>query len=63
MDTAIQQTHSAQKILKYTYGLVPIVAGLDKFSNLLTRWEDFISAPIANILPFSGDFYGNSGNN
>lgn len=53
MDTAIQQAHSVQKISKYTYGLVPIVAGLDKFSNLLTRWEDFISAPIADLLPFS----------
>lgn len=53
MDTAIQQTYSAQKILKYIYGLVPIVAGLDKFSNLLTRWEDYISAPIAGLLPFS----------
>jgi uncharacterized membrane protein YphA (DoxX/SURF4 family) len=53
MGTAIQQAHSAQKILQYTYGLVPIVAGLDKFTNLLTNWENYLSAPVANILPFS----------
>ena len=53
MDTAIQQTHSAQKILKYTYGLVPIIAGLDKFTNLLTNWEDYLSEPVLSILPFS----------
>lgn len=53
MDTAIQQAHSAQKILKFTYVLVPIVAGLDKFTNLLTNWEDYLSEPVLSILPFS----------
>ena len=53
MDTAIQQAHSAQKILNFTYGLVPIVAGLDKFTNLLTNWEDYLSEPVLSILPFS----------
>ena len=53
MDTAIQQAHSAQKILKFTYGLVPIVAGLDKFTNLLTNWEIYLSEPVLSILPFS----------
>ena len=53
MDTAIQQAHSAQKILKFTYGLVPIVAGLDKFTNLLTNWENYLSEPVLSILPFS----------
>ena len=29
--------------LRLSYGLVPIVAGLDKFTNLLTRWTDYLS--------------------
>ncbi len=29
--------------LRLAYGLVPIVAGLDKFTNLLTRWADYLS--------------------
>jgi uncharacterized membrane protein YphA (DoxX/SURF4 family) len=53
MDTAIQQTYNVQKVLKYTYGLVPVIAGLDKFTNLLTNWKDYISVPVATILPFS----------
>lgn len=31
-----------QTTLKFTYGLVPIVAGLDKFTNLLTNWADYL---------------------
>ena len=53
MDTAVQNAQSVQKILKYTYGIVPIVAGLDKFTNLLTRWEDYLSPSIIKMLPFS----------
>ena len=28
--------------LKLTFGIVPIVAGLDKFTNLLTHWSDYL---------------------
>lgn len=48
-------THNAEKvhqILKYTYGLVPIIAGLDKFTNLLTNWQDYLSPFVVNLLPF-----------
>lgn len=31
-----------QTTLRFTYGLVPIVAGLDKFTNLLTNWSDYL---------------------
>ncbi|HNP20957.1 MAG TPA: hypothetical protein PKM63_02020 [Panacibacter sp.] len=40
-------------LLKLTFGLVPIVAGLDKFTDLLTRWEDYINPAIVHLLPFS----------
>jgi len=39
-------------LLKYTYGLVPIIAGLDKFTNLLTDWSQYIFSGLAEILPF-----------
>jgi uncharacterized membrane protein YphA (DoxX/SURF4 family) len=29
--------------LRLTFGIVPIVAGLDKFTNLLTHWSDYLS--------------------
>lgn len=40
-------------LLKYTFGIVPIVAGADKFTNLLTNWEQYINPSIAGMLPFS----------
>ncbi|HLA54858.1 MAG TPA: hypothetical protein VK623_02055 [Flavobacterium sp.] len=41
------------KLLQYTYGLVPIVAGLDKFTNLLTHWENYLAPATVQMLPFS----------
>lgn len=38
--------------LRLAYGLVPIVAGLDKFTNLLTDWSQYISPSLARVLPF-----------
>ncbi|WP_266205067.1 tRNA (5-methylaminomethyl-2-thiouridylate)-methyltransferase [Pontibacter kalidii] len=40
-------------LLKYTYAIVPIVAGLDKFTHLLTDWDKYLAPVIADILPFS----------
>jgi hypothetical protein len=39
--------------LKLTYGLVPLLAGLDKFFDVLAHWESYLSPSIANMLPFS----------
>lgn len=39
-------------LLKFTYGIVPIVAGLDKFTNILTDWGHYLAPSIANIIPF-----------
>ncbi len=42
---------NVQTLLKYTYGLVPIVAGLDKFTNMLTDWSQYLGAGTQDILP------------
>ena len=39
--------------LKLTFGIVPIVAGLDKFTDLLTNWEQYLSPAVKSMLPFS----------
>lgn len=39
--------------LRITYGLVPIVAGLDKYFNLLTDWEKYLPAFADDMLPIS----------
>ena len=45
----LQQTFN---LLKYTFVILPIAAGLDKFSNLLTNWEHYLNPAIAGLLPF-----------
>ena len=39
--------------LKIVFGIVPIVAGLDKFFNLLVVWEKYLARPFASIIPLS----------
>lgn len=39
-------------VLKYTFGLVPIVAGFDKFTNILTDWSQYLPDGLAEIIPF-----------
>jgi uncharacterized membrane protein YphA (DoxX/SURF4 family) len=40
-----------QTTLKLTFGIVPIVAGLDKFTNLLTNWADYLGKN-KSLIPF-----------
>jgi uncharacterized membrane protein YphA (DoxX/SURF4 family) len=39
--------------LRLTYGLVPVVAGLDKFTNFLTKWAAYLPPVVADHLPVS----------
>jgi len=45
---------SVYRTLKLVFGIVPIVAGLDKFTDILVDWTKYIAPPIASMLPFSG---------
>jgi uncharacterized membrane protein YphA (DoxX/SURF4 family) len=47
------RTETAYWALRITFGVVPIVAGLDKFTNLLTDWESYVSPLAARLLPVS----------
>lgn len=49
-----QAIKPAFNLLKLTFGIVPIVAGLDKFTNILTNWEHYINPTVVGMLPFSG---------
>jgi uncharacterized membrane protein YphA (DoxX/SURF4 family) len=37
--------------LRLAYGLVPLLAGLDKYANILTDWERYVSPLVASLLP------------
>jgi uncharacterized membrane protein YphA (DoxX/SURF4 family) len=43
--------------LRVTYGLVAFLAGLDKFFNLLTHWEQYLAPAIGNLLPTSAPVF------
>ena len=44
--------HSVWSTLRFVFGIVPIVAGLDKFTDLLTNWDMYLHPGIASMLPF-----------
>lgn len=50
---ARQEVQRLQALLKFSYGLVPIAAGADKFTDLLTQWSDYVPAWMADLLPCS----------
>jgi uncharacterized membrane protein YphA (DoxX/SURF4 family) len=65
MDTLNQATSldfrrtfkSVFNLLRVTYGIVPVVAGIDKFTNLLTNWEKYLDPNIASLLPLSAHVF------
>ncbi|HEY1940446.1 MAG TPA: hypothetical protein VGJ33_21140 [Candidatus Angelobacter sp.] len=42
-----------QTLSKYALGLMAFLAGLDKFLNLLTNWEQYVSPLAQRMLPLS----------
>jgi hypothetical protein len=42
--------HSAWQLLKYTYGILPIAAGLDKFFDILVNWSIYAHPSITSAL-------------
>lgn len=38
-------SYQAYQILHIGFALLPIIAGLDKFFNFLTNWEQYLSSP------------------
>lgn len=57
MDVLTKKLSDIQTFMKFTYGLIPIVAGADKFTNLLTEWVTYLNPDIAQLLPFSSDLF------
>jgi len=48
---AMSNTEKVISILKWTYGLVPIVAGADKFTHLLTNWDQYLAPIVTDVIP------------
>ena len=46
-------------VLRWTYGLVPIVAGVDKFMHVLTDWNQYLAPIVTDIIPLSPNAFMN----
>ena len=46
-------------LLRTTFTAVPIVAGLDKFTNLLANWENYLNPIVTKVLPISAHLFMN----
>jgi uncharacterized membrane protein YphA (DoxX/SURF4 family) len=58
MDSASRTADDTiRRTLKLVFGLVPIVAGLDKFTDLLVQWDKYLAPPIAHLLPMTPRFF------
>ena len=53
MSNSNQVVRSVWTVLKITFTVVPIVAGVDKFTDLLVNWDMYLNPQIASMLPFS----------
>jgi hypothetical protein len=40
----------AYEILHWGFVAAPVIAGLDKFANLLTNWDDYLAPQVARML-------------
>jgi uncharacterized membrane protein YphA (DoxX/SURF4 family) len=57
--TTMSQAEKVITILRWTFGLVPIIAGADKFMHLLTNWDQYLAPSIAHMLPMSTQSFMN----
>lgn len=49
--------NSARWALRIGLGAGPFLAGLDKFFNLLTNWQMYLSPTVERMLPVSGETF------
>ena len=58
--TAVTTREAEQRVvdsvwwtLRMSFGLVPLLAGLDKFFNLLVHWPKYLAPALAGVVPMS----------
>jgi hypothetical protein len=56
-NSTAQRSHSVVTLLKFTFTLVPIAAGADKFLNILTDWSKYLDSSIVSFLPFNAHVF------
>lgn len=54
---AVTKVDRVTNLLHWTYGLVPIAAGADKFTNILTDWTQYLAPAVVNMIPISAESF------
>jgi uncharacterized membrane protein YphA (DoxX/SURF4 family) len=49
-----RELNSAYWALRIAFGLGPLLAGLDKFTNIFVNWEKYLNPLVQRMLPISG---------
>lgn len=44
---------SVYTLMKLTFGVVPVVAGLDKFTNILVQWDQYLHPVLVDQFPLA----------
>ena len=57
--TSMTKVNRATQTLRITYGLLPILAGLDKFMHLLTDWNKYLAPVVTDVIPLSPGVFMN----
>jgi uncharacterized membrane protein YphA (DoxX/SURF4 family) len=48
-----KELNAAYWALRLAFGLGPLLAGLDKFTNVLVNWEKYLSPAVQRMLPIN----------
>ena len=52
-----RELNAAYWALRVAFGFGPLLAGADKFTNILVNWEKYLSPAFLRILPISGPMF------
>src|SRR5437016_924568 len=53
-ELAARPAYQAYVVLHIGFAVLPIIAGLDKFFQLLVNWDLYLAPVVEDLLPFSG---------
>ena len=55
--TESQVVRTSHTTLRYLFAAVPIIAGVDKFTNLLTQWDVYLNPLALSIVPVTASTF------
>jgi uncharacterized membrane protein YphA (DoxX/SURF4 family) len=57
MNDPIKALETPRVALRLAFGLVPLLAGLDKFTYLLTDWSQYVAPIVRSLLPIASETF------